>query len=428
MTKIKVIVVFLFFLAFHNLTLQLAFPWEDNPYRSINSYDTRSYDFDEYRHISGQPQPEIEPTFWQGFLSGMNNFLSDIKQGFTNVVDFSKNLFVNVKNVLLRPQELDTEKQLELKEQDLKVDKQAATTDSLESGSEFDILAQESLTAEGFFAQMESGQSIFEPTRPEQVGGQDVENLRLQLRQDQTALRGEEIQPGIEGLPADIFEPQEGPAIDMPLEEGKIADISLVQQPAVQDFEGKVSQVKSVTLLSPQKAAADVMPPESWEKVKAETLTPLKPAPTDVGQPTLLQKGKELLVPEAGAKEIEVKDDLIQLFKLQRFYFEEKIAPNGKVIPGIWVKRCPDRTVEEFPSGICLIAEANTEIIIEHVKDHIFEVKSSKPIQVGWGIDGAMFTRIKVEFNIAEMHMRVKEGLQGPAAWYLMREEGWDVK
>ena len=138
--------------------------------------------------------------------------------------------------------------------------------------------------------------------------------------------------------------------------------------------------------------------------------------------------GRQLLMPEAQAMEVQIKTDLVDFFKIHRFYFDEVKTPDGRTQPGTWVKICPERTVEEFPGGLRLAAEAGTEIKITHDNGYDFKIESSKPVKIGWGMDGAMFTNIKVEFNISEMHMRVKEGLQGPAAWYFMRKEGWDVK
>ena len=428
MNKKRLVVIFLLSLAFLVVTFQPAFSWKDNQYRTFDSYETRTYGVEEFKQLSGQEQPQLEPSFWQGVLSGANKFFDNVKEGFGIIADFTKNLFANMKNIFLRPD--DTQQEVELEEPDSKVDKPLElVVDSQGLEVESGMLAQDTQATESFLAGMESGQSIFEPTKPEQVSGQDVEQLRQQIRQGQAALRGQEsMQPETKGVAADIFRPTEGLPSDTTVTQGKIIDTG-AQQIAIEDFQEQITQVQPIIPLQPQKPTIAVMPGESWEGVKTQ-ITPKEPTLLQKGK-DMISTGKELLLPEVGAEEFLVKDDLVKFIGFFTLKFQEVKASNNEILPGEWQKTAMEPIVKEFGGGLALSIGAGTDIKVRYIKDNIYEVQSSKPLKLSWGFDGlsTKFTTAQIEFSYSTMQMRVIKGdFNKIFGLMLVKKGGWDVR
>ena len=123
--------------------------------------------------IKGIVKP-VQSSFWTDFLDGAIEF-------FSIAVNFTRDLFARNRTPLIESQD-----QLQIK------------TD-IQDKQDLAAPVSQGMTGEEFLDSLESGQSIFEPTRPEQVSGRGVKEVKQETRQwsDEKQVLGDITQQGI---------------------------------------------------------------------------------------------------------------------------------------------------------------------------------------------------------------------------------------
>ena len=388
-----------------------------------------------------------QPSFWQGFTAKLQQFFDNAKfqvgEFFTGLAAQVKGLFADKSSQAYR------ESTTGLAQGDfsgLSDQSQGEPVFLQEKGGSSGELENSfgEQTQGHFLDSLESGQSIFDPMVIDQMNGsreiraEVVETTSVEINQQDQVIMPTFLQPQQIGAEVDVRETSQ-----QPIMEGRMVDTVVrseyeVSSGVISDEELQLVQAQQPLLLAPGQSDASIMPGQNWEAVKPEV------KPQGIKQPTLIDKGKDLIVPDAGAMDFQPKSDLVDFLSTKQFYMEPAKGPGGEVIPGQWDKVYDVATTQEFEAGIKLGIPSGTKLTVAYIKDDIYEFRTSQPIDFKWGLEQpiATFTKVQVAFNYEEMNLRlVKGGNDFKAAMgtlvdlfitkageFLMKEGGWDVR